>query len=177
MTQEISAVYCPIYRVVNCQTQPRVPGHPMKEEEGERSEGRTFRVDRIGISNLGIRICRLICEFHRNCLSTRCLHALGQRYPPILCLALRNTRVVQPHVFAHHPTTFIVGRHVVYTLALRDSFPLVGEFRWRLLSQSVTRMDVFHRNEIVEFNLTRLRSVLNMMLIGLIVILFNSGND
>lgn len=32
---------------------------------------------------------------------------------------------VHPHVFARHPTsgTFIVGRHVVYTLALRALFP------------------------------------------------------
>lgn len=61
-----------------CETQPAASprGNPM-EERKERSEGRTLRVDRIGAPNLGIRICRLICGFHRNCLSTRCLHAPG----------------------------------------------------------------------------------------------------
>lgn len=88
----------------------------VKEREATK---RTSRVDRIGAPNLGIRICRLICGFHRNCLSTRCLHAPGPGYIHLLYVSPHETRAVarSSRVFTHHPDfgTFIVGRSVVYT--------------------------------------------------------------
>lgn len=48
-------------------------GTRRRKGEGEKGkeEERCPRVDPIGAPNLGIRICPLICGFHRNCLSTR----------------------------------------------------------------------------------------------------------
>lgn len=56
---------------------------------GRRRGERCPRVDPIGAPNLGIRICPLICGFHRNCLSTRRL-ATGTSHIHLL-YATRST--------------------------------------------------------------------------------------
>jgi len=74
-----------------------------RRREGEGATRDTLRVDRIGAPNLGIRICRLICGFHRNCLSTRCLHARG-RHIHLLYVSPHETRA-SSRVRARHPTS------------------------------------------------------------------------
>lgn len=64
----------------------------VKESEGKgekEAKKRCPRVDPIGAPNLGIRICPLICGFHRNCLSTRRL-ATGTSHIHLL-YATRST--------------------------------------------------------------------------------------
>lgn len=64
----------------------------VKESEGKgekEAKKRCPRVDPIGAPNLGIRICSLICGFHRNCLSTRRL-ATGTSHIHLL-YATRST--------------------------------------------------------------------------------------
>ena len=97
-----------------------------EREEGEwrRAKGwegkRCPRVDPIGAPNLGIRICPLICGFHRNCLSTRRL-ATGTSHIHLLYATRsrvgprEDTRVFTfSRVFPSRETlpseTFIAGR-------------------------------------------------------------------
>lgn len=126
-----------------------------KEKRGVEETGP--RVDRIGAPNLGIRICRLICGFHRNCLSTRCpcthrdhIHLLYISRP------VRNTRWFLSRVRPSHGFgTFIVGRSRSYTRrALRAPFllvvwgiPVAPLGNWYLSSLSHTR------DNVVKFNL------------------------
>lgn len=146
----------------------------MKGGEKERSEGRTLRVDRIGAPNLGIRICRLICGFHRNCLSTRCLHAPGRPYPPILCLVLRNTRAwcsltCSPVTRLRLSSVDTSYTRWPYVPLFHSSASSGGAFSRGRLQELISSI------EVLESNLTRLSSVLNTTLsTGPIAVFFNS---